>query len=599
MINDFEPLQYCKTLMRDFPHPWFIGGGWALELAAGKKHREHDDLDICVFREHVEDLLAYFADWEIGVAIPGEHRLEPVTSASDTLAPRHELHMRRGDELVEFLLVDRVGDTIPFRRYPGISISVDQFSKQDEHGFPYVAPEWQLLFKAKDARPKDDLDFDTHLPLLDLDQKKWLMSSLIAHLPHSAWISKLEEWLFETVTSPTIARLEEEIRRGNADALDAFWERLQTEGGPLIEAADEEGQHYVTFIYQGDEETENVLVVGGPIGTNLAHAVMSRLLDTNLWYKTIQTVATLPTVYYLSKNDTFGRNWGQRHPNLEMDKLNPHTITFLPNPDSSSEGTQQSLLQFPSEQIPYVEPQEHVATGNLQEYRVKSQALNNERSVWVYTPAGYSVDHKPYGLLLVHDGFAYTTAIPTPTILDNLIAEGKIPPLVAVFVNSTDNRMKELGCDEGYADLIIQDVLPLVREKYHVTNDPSEVITAGSSMGGLISMYLGFAHPDVFGNVLSQSGSYWWAPDHPESRGWLIKQFAEANKRPLKIYMDYGHFESILMIELAQEMHQVLTQKNYDVHLANFPGGHDYPCWAKTIADGLIVLAGKEEAVVK
>jgi len=594
MVSDFAPLQDVKTLMQNFPHPWFIGGGWALELAAGKKHREHDDLDLCIFREHVADLLAYFADWDIQVAIPGEQRLEPVTSVEDTLAPRYGLHLRRGDEFIEFLLVDRIDDTIPFRRQPRISISVEQFSRRDENGIPYVTPEWQLLFKAKEGRPKDDLDFDTHAPLLDLDRKKWLLFALITHVPESAWIPKLEQWLFEPVTSRTIARLEEEIRSGNTDALGAFWERIHREGAPLIEEADEEGHYHVTFLYQGDETTENALVVGGPIGTNLAHAVMSRLPGTNLWYKTIQTVAMLPTVYYLSINDTFGRNWKARHPNMELDKLNPHKITHLPNRDSKSEGSEWSLLQFPSEPIPYIEPQEHVAKGALQEYRVKSRALDNERSVWVYTPAGYSTNGDPYGLVVVHDGFAYTTVIPTPTILDNLIAEGKIPPLVAVFVNSNDQRAKELGCDAGYADLIIQDVLPLVRANYHVTDDPSRVITAGSSMGGLTSMYLGFAHPDIFGNVLAQSGSYWWAPDYPESGSWLTKQFKQAERRPLKIYMDYGLCESILMLKQAKEIHQVLVDRGYEVHLATFVGGHDYPCWAKTIADGLIVLTGNE-----
>jgi enterochelin esterase family protein len=75
-----------------------------------------------------------------------------------------------------------------------------------------------------------------------------------------------------------------------------------------------------------------------------------------------------------------------------------------------------------------------VPKGLVQTHKVKSAVLVNERTVWVYTPPGYEKAAVPCGLLILFDGSAYTGWVPTPIILDNLISEGRIPPLVAAFI---------------------------------------------------------------------------------------------------------------------------------------------------------------------
>ena len=197
-IHEHEQIRYIQELMKDFPHPWFLAGGWSLDLAAGVVCREHEDIDICIFREHTAAALQYFADWEIGVAIPGEHRLEPVHSVEDTLAPRFGLHLRRGEEFVEILLTDRTGEhgeEIPFRRDPSITIPSKRFAQVDAHGLPYTAPEWLLLFKAKEGREKDEADFFLHAPNLDAKSQRWLLAALEKHQPQSPWIAKLRDMI--------------------------------------------------------------------------------------------------------------------------------------------------------------------------------------------------------------------------------------------------------------------------------------------------------------------------------------------------------------------------------------------------------------------
>ena len=178
--------------MKDFQYPWFISGGWSIDLALGKVTRQHEDVDICVFREQVQGVLDYFFEWEISVAIPGEHRLEPCRNTQDTLPPRFGLHLRKGDQFIEVLLTDRIGEKVIFRRDPSIHMSLREFIRTDNQGRQYVAPEWQLLFKSKENRDKDQQDFKTFIAYSNTRQRRWLLTALKTHNPESRWIAMLE-----------------------------------------------------------------------------------------------------------------------------------------------------------------------------------------------------------------------------------------------------------------------------------------------------------------------------------------------------------------------------------------------------------------------
>ncbi|HEY2972338.1 MAG TPA: alpha/beta hydrolase-fold protein [Pyrinomonadaceae bacterium] len=132
--------------------------------------------------------------------------------------------------------------------------------------------------------------------------------------------------------------------------------------------------------------------------------------------------------------------------------------------------------------------------------------------MWVYTPHGYAADKKPYGLLLLSDGGLYINSAHVATTLDNLIAAGVIPPLVAVMVDNPD-RFRELACSPAYADFLAQEIVPWARANYHATDRPEQTIIGGVSLGGLAAAFVGLKHAEVFGNVLSQSGSFSWKPD--------------------------------------------------------------------------------------
>jgi enterochelin esterase family protein len=223
-------------------------------------------------------------------------------------------------------------------------------------------------------------------------------------------------------------------------------------------------------------------------------------------------------------------------------------------------------------------------------------------------PSGYSKAGSAYSLLVLFDRGAYLSAIPTPVILDNLIAASKIPPVVAVLIGNPtqDSRERELPPNPDFAEFLAKELVPWIHARYNVTREPAKTVVAGSSYGGIAAAYAAFRHPEVFGNVLSQSGSFWWAPglspetdsDPTVETGYLAKEFLKSPKLPLQFYMDAGLFEVDLngrfgILLHSRHMRDVLLAKGYEVHYQQFVGGHDYMNWRGTLADGLIALMGR------
>lgn len=412
----------------------------------------------------------------------------------------------------------------------------------------------------------------------------------------------------ESVSSPRIAALERALSSGDPIALDAFWREIEREGTPLIEEIPgEAAKQLVTFLWHEEVRDSNpltnVVVVGSVVGWDFARNQMRRLRDTNLWYRTYTLPADTRTTYLLARNDSLvpmleepdpGARWASFVP----DPLARRQQVFPANEDDPEDYEFTfSVLELPgAPRQPWAASRDGIPTGAVIKYRLTSERLGNERSVWVYTPPGYEPHSaQPYNLLVVFDGFAYLRVIPTPAILDNLLAEDRIPPMVAALVDSP-NRNVELPCSAPFADFLVEELLPWLRERYPVTDDPARVVVAGSSYGGLAAAYAAFRHPEAFGNVLSQSGAFWWRQDEAQEHGWLIRQFVASEPLPLRFYMDAGTFErgirdpSILLYN--RHLRDVLRAKGYPVAYAEFTGGHDYLCWQGTLADGLIALVG-------
>ncbi len=188
-----QELDQIESLMASFAKPWFIAGGWTIDLAVGEATRSHKDMDICIFREDLEYALYFFKDWDINVAIPGEHRLDPVRHLGDVELPRYCLHLFKGPEFLEILLTERNQEQVIFRKTRNITMLLDDFAMGSSPR-PYVNPAWQLLFKSLGTRPEDEHDFRVYLERIDDRRSKaWLLKHLIQAGGNKLWVEALKD----------------------------------------------------------------------------------------------------------------------------------------------------------------------------------------------------------------------------------------------------------------------------------------------------------------------------------------------------------------------------------------------------------------------
>jgi enterochelin esterase-like enzyme len=183
-----------------------------------------------------------------------------------------------------------------------------------------------------------------------------------------------------------------------------------------------------------------------------------------------------------------------------------------------------------------------------------------------------------------------------PTILDNLITAGKIEPLIAVILDSyRTTRDTLLPLNFKFKDEFVSEFIPAIRSRYHASARPEQNIIGGMSYGGLAAAFIAFYHPDMFGNVLSQSGSFWRgaqledAPDDWLRFDWLIGQYASADNKKIRLYLDWGLLDGWIM-ESGRRMAKALARKGYGLRYVEFNGWHDWANSRKTFGDGIIYL---------
>ncbi|MEN8171791.1 MAG: alpha/beta hydrolase-fold protein [Chloroflexota bacterium] len=412
-------------------------------------------------------------------------------------------------------------------------------------------------------------------------------------------------------TSPRLDALRQVLEAGKNDVVDAFWDEISQQGAPLIEPVpDNLEQSLVTFVWRGTAETKNVVVLGDLTSWDFAANQMTRLAETNLWYRSYRMRNDLRTTYLLAENDSLipfseTTDYAVRTAHFQFDPLNPHTFVYLKDEEGINYGENtRSVLELPAAlPQPWAAFRADAPAGKIEEHRLRSEILDNERRVWVYTPPNYTPDGRPYGLLLGFDGWGLIKWVNLPTILDNLLAENRIPPLVAILPDSLgETRSTELGCYPPFDDFLIQELLPWARQIYHITDDPSQSVIGGISLGGMASAYTSLRHPDIFGSVLSLSGAFFYSISHMSSVDWLVRQFVGTEKLPLRFYMDAGLLETkvdpeegISILMGNRHMRDVLDAKGYSVHHAEFNGGHNPVCWRGTFADGLLALIDKKD----
>jgi hypothetical protein len=199
-LGQWRPLvpRTVQSLFKDATFPWWIAGGWAIDLFLGQHTRQHDDIDVQVLRRDQSAVRQLLGAWDVQTAHPSADRHDwPFRewSSGTLLSPEaHDIWCRPGATepwAFQLMVAESDGEDWLYRRDPRIRRPLATIGHCDAAGIPYLAPEIQLLFKAKAPRPKDAADFHCALPHLDHERRGWLAHCLRLLHPDHPWLARL------------------------------------------------------------------------------------------------------------------------------------------------------------------------------------------------------------------------------------------------------------------------------------------------------------------------------------------------------------------------------------------------------------------------
>lgn len=257
--------------------------------------------------------------------------------------------------------------------------------------------------------------------------------------------------------------------------------------------------------------------------------------------------------------------------------------------------------------------------GQLRKHQqFRSRFLRNTRDLIVYLPPGY--DDQPwqrFPVLYLHDGqnlFDPATAfagVPwnVKETADHLMRTDAVQPLIIVGIyNAGKSRVHEYtptkvpklggGRADRYAKFLVQEVVPFVREQYRTLTERSSAGIGGSSLGGLVSLYIGLSQPQTFGKIAALSPSIWW------NRREILRFAAAAPGQPRpRIWLDAGTKEGPRIVQDVEQFRDVLLKKGWrlgeDLHYERVEGAeHNEAAWAKRVAPFLQFLYPAAETTV-
>jgi len=262
-------------------------------------------------------------------------------------------------------------------------------------------------------------------------------------------------------------------------------------------------------------------------------------------------------------------------------------------------------------------------TGDIRMHHLfHSPELKNARTIMVYLPPGYDdTPDQHYPVLYMHDGNnifdAKTSATGVEWGVDetaqHLIVQDRIRKIIIVGVFNTPQRTKEYspfedpefggGFGDAYLEFIAATLKPFIDRTYRTLPGREHTGLAGSSLGGLVSLYGLFARPEVFGFAGAVSPALWWARRK-------IFSFLRAARRPrpIKLWLDMGTDEGEAAGPLVEykkgpadcrRLVKALTDQGYeleqDVRYEEIEGGRHHELdWAARVDRMLLYFFGVE-----
>lgn len=410
-----------------------------------------------------------------------------------------------------------------------------------------------------------------------------------------------------------IAALRRQLAAGAPAAVETFWRMVERRGTPLIEpaprAAASSNRVLCTFLWRGNRHTRGVLV-NLPSYSRIHEELfrMRQIGRTGVWFTSVELPARSRLQYELAVNppavaagmSATAEENESFFATIRPDPFNPRR---WPEDPGVPARVVSNVVEMPgAPPLLWLQRNPGAPAGRVESRTWTSPALGNQRTISIYMPPG---GNKPTGVLVLFDGEQYTSAVPVPVILDNLLAAGRMPPLAALFIgNAPGARPRELPCNSAFAAFVRGELLPWFHANYPAPRAPSRTIVAGSSYGGLAAVYAALQSPGAFGNVLSQSGSFWWTPPPDPGRPFQFDPDAEPNHLaamflarpplPVRFYLEAGAAEIAVpghpggVLETNRHLRDVLLAKGHQVLYHEFAGGHGPLSWRASFPHALL-----------
>ncbi len=370
---------------------------------------------------------------------------------------------------------------------------------------------------------------------------------------------------------------------------DRFWARVGSLGTPLVEPADGDGSVIVTFLDRAESaEPATVLVASklmdmfAPEDTRLAQIpgtdvrALSLVLPAD-WvcgYALARAPEPIPSAGSPEAPDyaAVRRLMSQ----ARQDPLCRESI--LPKPEG------RPLSCFAAPDAPD-RPRFGSGEGHRRIRRIDSPALGGQRVGSLYVPRGVAA---PERFAVFLDGEVWESRL--PAVLDELTAAGRIPPLLAVFVESLgpERRMQDYTIDPAFQDHLIRELPSDLREGFPSLEAGGHVI-AGQSLGGLCAVATALSAPSRYSAAISQSGSFWWPSGtvDQEGRNAVALRAREASGPFPRIILECGGEEWEMRGD-TEALHDILRGHGADVALYLRSGGHDIAWWERTLPGALV-----------
>jgi enterochelin esterase family protein len=349
------------------------------------------------------------------------------------------------------------------------------------------------------------------------------------------------------------------------EAIDAF---VASNRFPLVDPTG------VTFVYRG--EADQVLLRCWIYGLPTAQQ-LDRLPDTDLWLLRIDLPPSSRIEYKFEIVRGQNSEW-------ITDPLNPVRAA---DPFGANSVCQGYGYERPGWTL--ADPQARL--GTLEEMTLSSAALGSKRQLRIYVPARFRRSRR-YPLLIAHDGDDYLRFAHFKTVLDNLIHRLEIPPMIVCLTQSPD-RLAEYAADQRHARFLAEEVLPLMRSRYPLSEEAAGRGLMGASFGAVGSLHAAWRYPGLFGRLLLQSGSFAFSDIGHHRRGPVfdpvarfVNEFRSSPGRPAdRMYLSCGIYESLIYEN--RSMVPLLNAQGIELRYEEVRDGHNWQNWRDRLRTGL------------